>query len=246
MFVADIDIANNDISSEYRVQGVAMAKILVVEDDKELSSVIHDYLRAENYTVDVIGDGSEAEHLLRQFTYDLIIMDWELPNLAGVELCRRFRAAGGTTPLVMLTGRQTIPDRINGLDAGADDYLTKPFDMGELSARVRAHLRRPPQTVSKILTARHIEITPETFTVRANGQEVHLVPKEFALLEFLMKHPGQVFSAEALINRIWPSDSESSPDAIKTHINRLRKKLDVPGEKSLFRTVHGMGYKLDV
>lgn len=223
-----------------------MAKILVVDDDKELSAVLFDWFKGENHSVDLVHDGKEASEQLQHFSYDIVILDWDLPLLAGVEVCRRFRARGGTTPVIMLTGKSGSPDKIQGLDAGADDYVTKPFDPGELSARVRAHLRRPQQRACKTMTARHVMLDSDTFKVLSNGEEVHLVPKEFALLEFLLRHPGQVFSAEALINRIWPSDTESSSDAIKTHINRLRKKLDIEGEKSLFRTVHGMGYKLDV
>jgi DNA-binding response OmpR family regulator len=138
-----------------------------------------------------------------------------------------------------------VESRIEGLDAGADDYLGKPFELSELSARLRALLRRPAQYGGKILTVRSIVLETDTYRVTVDGKEVTLLPKEFALLEFLMRHPNQVFSSEALIDRVWPSDSEASPDTVRTYVNRLRKKLDVEGQSSAIRTIHGIGYKLD-
>ena len=222
-----------------------MAKILVVEDDRELAGVIEDWLKADNHSVDVAHDGRDASYRMRQYQYDLAILDWELPEMSGVEVCKKYRAGSGTMPVIMLTGRKATEDKISGLDAGADDYLTKPFELGELSARVRALLRRPSQFTGGTLKVRNLTLESETFRVTIDDKEVYLLPKEFALLEFLMRHPGQVFSSEALIERVWPSDSEASPDTVRTHLTRLRKKLDQEGQPPLFRTVHGMGYKLD-
>jgi DNA-binding response OmpR family regulator len=222
-----------------------MAKILVVEDDRELSGVIQDWLIAEKHSVDVVHDGREATDRLKYYQYDVAILDWELPHVSGVDICKTYRASGGTMPILMLTGRRAVESRIEGLDAGADDYLGKPFELSELSARLRALLRRPAQYGGKTLTVRSIVLETDTYRVTVDGKEVTLLPKEFALLEFLMRHPNQVFSSEALIDRVWPSDSEASPDTVRTYVNRLRKKLDVEGQSSAIRTIHGIGYKLD-
>jgi len=218
-----------------------MAKILVVEDDLELSGVIGDWLAAENHSVDIVHDGQEARDRLKHYNYDMAILDWQLPVMSGVELCKGYRASGGTMPILMLTGLRAVENRIEGLDAGADDYLMKPFELSELSARMRALLRRPAQYGGKTLKARNITLETDTYRVTVDDKDVTLLPKEFALLEFLMRHPNQVFSSEALIDRVWPSDSEASPDTVRTYVNRLRKKVDA----DVIRTIHGIGYKLE-
>lgn len=223
-----------------------MAKLLLVEDDAQLRGVIEDWLSADNYALDVACDGQEGAYFLSMNEYDLAIFDWELPKISGVDLCKQFRSSGKSMPILMLTGRRAVQDRISGLDAGADDYLTKPFDLGELSARVRALLRRPAQAPSTVLSARKISLETDKARVLKDGQEIALLPKEMALLEFFLKNPGKVFSAEAIVNRVWPSDSEASAQVVKVYINRLRSKLDTEGSESLFKTVHGLGYKLDV
>lgn len=222
-----------------------MPKILVVEDEKALSDVVIDYLSAQNYEVDHVADGKEALERLKFYSYDLVVLDWQLPNMEGPDICRSFRSSGGSTPVIMLTGKREVDDKEAGLDAGADDYLTKPFHMKELAARVRALLRRPSQVISKDLKARDISLDPTTHKVSKGEKVIDILPKEFALLEFLMRHPNQVFSAEALIERVWPTDSDSSPGAIRTYVNRLRNKIDTDGQPSLIATVHGIGYRLD-
>jgi two-component system OmpR family response regulator len=172
-------------------------------------------------------------------------MDWNLPHMEGIDICKAFRLNGGTTPIIMLTGKREIDDKEAGLDAGADDYLTKPFHMKELGARIRALLRRPAAVVSQDLKARDISLDPVTHRVCKGEKELDILPKEFALLEFLMRHPKQVFSAEALIERVWPTDSEASSGSIRTYVNRLRSKIDSEGQNSLITTVHGIGYRLD-
>jgi DNA-binding response OmpR family regulator len=223
-----------------------MAKILIVEDEPDLAEPVRAYLTHEHHLVEVVDDGLEALERLRFYKYDLIILDWMLPGMHGVEVCKNFRQSGGTTPILMLTSRKQTNDKITGLDAGADDYLTKPFDVQEISARVRALLRRPQAVTSNVLTARNIILETSTFRVTRDGTEISLLPKEFALLEFFMRHPNQVFSAEALLDRVWSSESEASPETIRTYIKRLRQKIDIKGEKnSIIATVHGVGYKLD-
>ena len=222
-----------------------MAKILIVEDEPDLSDPVKAYLEHEHHLVEVVSDGQEAMERLRFYKYDVIILDWILPGMTGLEICKAFRASGGTTPVLMLTSRKQTQDKIAGLDSGADDYLTKPFEVGEVSARVRALLRRPTHVNATTLSAKNVVLQPGSFTVTRDGATVQLLPKEFALLEFLMRHPGQVFSAEALLDRVWSSESEASPETIRTYIKRLRQKIDTDGQPSLIATVHGVGYKLD-
>lgn len=222
-----------------------MAKILIVEDEPDLSEPVRAFLTHEHHLVEVVTDGLEALERLRFYKYDVIILDWMLPGMHGVEVCKSFRASGGTTPILMLTSRRQTNDKIAGLDAGADDYLTKPFDIQEISARVRALLRRPQAVHSNVLRARDIVLETSTFRVTRNGQDIQLLPKEFALLEFFMRHPNQVFSAEALLDRVWSSESEASPETIRTYIKRLRQKIDTKEQPSIISTVHGVGYKLD-
>lgn len=222
-----------------------MAKILLAEDEKALRDVVIDYLTAQNYNVDFVEDGKEALSRLKFYTYDLVILDWNMPHMEGIDVCRNFRQSGGATPILMLTGKREIDDREAGLDSGADDYLTKPFHMKELAARVRALLRRPAAVVSQDLKARDIVLNPVTHQVLKCGSTLDVLPKEFALLEFFMRHPRQVFSAESLIDRVWPTDSDASPRTIKTYVNRLRSKIDSDGQESMISTVHGLGYRFD-
>ena len=222
-----------------------MAKILIIEDEPDLSDPVRAYLEHEHHLVEVVSDGQEALERLRFYKYDVIVLDWILPGMSGLDVCKAFRAAGGITPILMLTSRKQTQEKIAGLDAGADDYLTKPFDIPEVSARVRALLRRPTHVNATTLTARNVIMQPGSFKVTRDGSDVQLLPKEFALLEFFMRHPGQVFSAEALLDRVWSSESEASPETIRTYIKRLRQKVDTDGQPSLISTVHGVGYKLD-
>ena len=159
-------------------------------------------------------------------------------------MLEEFRASGGNAPVLMLTGKDSISDKELGLDTGADDYLTKPFHGKELTARIKALLRRPPNLVSDVLKVGDLVLERADFRVTRNGQEVRLLPKEFALLEFFMRYPNRVFSAEALLERVWVSESEATVDAVTSCIKRLRKKLEIDGDKSPISTVHGVGYKL--
>ena len=222
-----------------------MPKILLVEDEPELSSVICEWLRDEKHLVETADAGEQALDLLGKNAYDMAILDIMLPGLDGIEVCRQFRSTGGTIPVLMLTARSSILDKESGLDAGADDYLTKPFNLRELSARVRALLRRPSKGPVMTFKARQVELDRRSCKVLRNGEEIHLHPKEFCLLEFLMRNAGEVFSAEQLIDRIWGSESNIVPDTVRTHIKTLRKKIDVEGESSLIENVRGLGYKIE-
>lgn len=222
-----------------------MAKILIVEDDLGLSKMIRDWLVFEKHSVEEVADGDEALEKLRFYEYDLVILDWMLPGLSGVQVLREFRNARGSTPVLILTGKDTIPDKETGLDAGADDYLTKPFHMKELSARMRALLRRPRDIVTDAIKVGNLYLDRGKHKILKNNVEVKLLPKEFALIDFLMRHPNQVFSVDALLNRVWESESDATADAVTTCIKRIRKKLDTEGNPSIIRTVHGVGYRLD-
>lgn len=222
-----------------------MAKILVVEDDSEVLTLICESLKAENYVVDSVTTFEQAAQTLRFQDYDLIVLDWNLPDGSGINVLRNYRANAGKSPVILLTGRAKVDEKEEGLDSGADDYLTKPFSMRELNARVRALLRRPAVYSGKELRARDIVLDPESHRVTRNGKEIKLLPKEFALLEFLLRNPGRVFSPEALLERVWESTSDASTDTVRIHVNRLRTKLDMKGEDSVIGTVHGVGYRLD-
>lgn len=223
-----------------------MTKILVVEDHKELSDLIRDSLAANECLVDCVQSGPEALNQLRLYEYDLIILDLNLPGLSGIDVCRTFRQHGGSTPVLMLTGNRTIDDKELGFEAGADDYLCKPFHFRELVLRAKAMMRRGAgQTGNNgVLTAGNISLYIKEHRITRNDLEINLLPKEFALLEFLLRHPNQVFSAEALIQRVWPSTTDSSPETIRSYITRLRSKLGASEDDPIIATVHGVGYKL--
>jgi DNA-binding response OmpR family regulator len=222
-----------------------MAKILVVEDERDLASLVTNWLKRDHHLVEMVGDGTSALRQLEMNRYDVIILDLMLPGMDGVEICRRFRRQHGTTPILMLTAKDTVDDRALGLDAGADDYLTKPFHLKELAARVRALLRRGDSKPGNVLKIRDVVIDTNEYRCTKAGKEIHLLPKEFRLLEFLVRHPNQVFSAEDLLSSVWESDTPALLDTVRGHIKRLRKKLDSPGERSMISTVYGLGYKIE-
>lgn len=219
-----------------------MAKILIVEDDTSLREALELTLMAEKHTVDTAADGAEADFKIKTFDYDLLILDWQLPDAEGVDICKNFRTRGGSTPVLMLTGKSASIDKAQGLDSGADDYLTKPFDDIELKARIRALLRRPSAVSSNVLSCKNVTLDPATHIVCKDGAEIQLMPKEFQLLEFLMRHPDQVYSQESLLNKVWPTDSEATIEALRTVIKRLRKKIDPHSE--MVCTIHGVGFVL--
>jgi DNA-binding response OmpR family regulator len=222
-----------------------MAKILVVEDDIAISRNVKDWLESEKHKVDTAFNGDSALDYLNAFEYDLLLLDRQLPGRSGVELCRYYRTKSNG-PVLMLTGMSSVQDKISGLDAGADDYLTKPFDPGELLARVRALLRRGAPAVSEEHnTIRGISLDSGSRKVKKDGIELQLTKKEFDVLEFFFKHPNQVISPDALLKRVWESESDATQHAVYNCINRLRKNLDANNKEALIKTVHGVGYRLD-
>lgn len=227
-----------------------MAKplILIVEDEEPLTVMLRYNLEAEGYEVEVVERGDEAEVRLRERVPDLLVLDWMLPGLSGIELCRRVRINPETAglPILMLTARGEEDERIRGLATGADDYVVKPFSVPELMARVRALLRRSkPEAISPVLRAGDLELDRETFRVRRSGREVHLGPTEFRLLEFLMKSPGRVFSREQLLDGVWGRDVYVDERTVDVHIGRLRRALNRGRSRDPIRTVRGAGYSFD-
>jgi DNA-binding response OmpR family regulator len=223
-----------------------MSKILIVEDEEDLAAQVRDWLVREHHTVKHVANGSDAVDQLAVSKYDVIILDWLLPGMDGIQVCKKYRSMGGKTPILMLTAKSTIEDKETGLDSGADDYLSKPFHLKELSARIRALIRRTSSQSTNVLEAGDVLLDPVGRTVTKSGDPIHLERKEFNLLEFLMRNANKTFSAEALLDRVWESGSLASPDAIRTYIKSLRKKIDSPGKPSMITTVHGVGYKLEL
>ncbi len=220
-----------------------MAKILLVEDDMSLAATVETWLSSENHMTDIAYDGLEAKERLMSFEYDLFILDWEVPEMTGIELCSLIRTRGVTSPILMLTGKGAIEDKTTGFDAGADDYLTKPFHPQELMARVKALLRRPPTLLAPRLMAGDLEIDTKTRDVFQSGKQILLQPMEYTLLEFLMQRPNEVFSADALLRLLWDSDSNVSSESLYVCLSRLRRKLEQNGSCPI-ATVRGAGYVL--
>lgn len=221
-----------------------MPKALVVEDDKLMALTISDALTDEHFTVELVHDGQEALFRLKSFPYDIIVLDWELPIMTGIEVCRAFRETGGTTPILFLTGKNAEMDKVTGLDSGADDYLLKPYSIPELCARLRALLRRTGNQKTAVLKGGDVSLDTRTCEVTVGGKQISLLPKELAILEFLLRHPRQFFTTKALIGRVWSSESEVSEETLRSNISRLRSKLDgADGHKSCIETERGLGYK---
>ncbi len=222
-----------------------MANVLLVEDDLELAKMVKGVLKGRKLVVECVHDGVEATERLCQYKYDLIILDWKLPGFSGVDVCRQFRASGGKTPVLMLTGKSEASDVESGLDAGADDYLTKPFDNRVLLARVRALLRRPQGFQEDVLRIGALAVDRVKHTVSYGGKEIHFPPKEFALLDLLLRNRDHVLSSEAILDRVWTAESDSTTDSVRTAIKRLRDKLSCAPEIRI-RTVHSVGYRLEI
>ena len=223
--------------------------ILVVEDEDALATLLHYNLEKEGYEIGVASDGEEALVQVDERQPDLLVLDWMLPKVSGIEVCRRLRSRAETRnlPIIMLTARGEESDRVRGLDTGADDYLSKPFSMAELSARIRAVLRRiRPGLAEDRVRRGDITIDRVAHRVKRGGRDVHLGPTEFRLLDYLMQHPGRVFSREQLLDAVWGSDVYVEARTVDVHIGRLRKALNRDIDDDPIRTVRSAGYSLDV
>ena len=225
-----------------------MPRILIVEDEAALTMLLRYNLEAARYTVETASRGDEAEIKLRENPPDLVILDWMLPGLSGIEICRRLRARSETRqiPIIILTARGEESERIRGLATGADDYIVKPFSVPELLARIRALLRRAsPERVATVLLIGDLELDREKKRVSRSSRPVDLGPTEFRLLEFLMERPGRVFSREQLLDGVWGSDVYIDERTVDVHVGRLRKALNRGHGANPIRTVRGAGYSLD-
>lgn len=222
-----------------------MPKILLAEDDKLVAESVCDALTIAKFAVDCIESGFEAEEKLSRGSYDMAIIDRGLPEKDGLDILRDYRAAGGNMPILILTGKGAVEHRIEGLESGADDYLGKPFAMDELMARVRSLLRRPQPMVGRVIQIGKLKIDLESATVaHQDNQGIPLLAKEVAVLEFLLKNRGKYFTADELLNRVWTSESDSTEDAVRQCIVRLRKKIDLQGEESIIKSSRNLGYMI--
>ena len=219
-------------------------RILVVEDEVSLAEAVAEVLRDEAYAVDLASCGTEADELMAVNDYDLVILDWTIPAPSGIELLRQWRREGNHTPVLMLTGRAGVADRVGGLDTGADDYLTKPFAFDELLARARSLLRRRARPLVPALSAGDLEMDRSAHRVRVAGEPVDLAPKEFAVLEYLLTHKGQVVSRTELSEHVWDDSFDAMSNVVDVTVYRLRRKIDGDREEKLLQTLKGVGYRL--
>lgn len=221
-------------------------RILLVEDDVRLAETLAEALSDQRYVVDIATDGETGWHQAKVLDYDLMVLDVMLPVLDGISLCQRLRSHGYTLPILMLTACDTISDEVTGLDAGADDYVVKPVDLQKLFARVRALLRRGSVTTSPILEWGDLNLNPSTYEVSYAQTPIHLTPKEYAILELLLRNGRRVLSRSAMIEHAWSLESPPEEHTIKVHIRGLRQKLKAAGAtEDLIETVHSMGYRLN-
>jgi DNA-binding response OmpR family regulator len=220
-------------------------KILLVEDDERIADALAEDLMDQNYTVDVTYDGQSAWDMIDAYTYDLILLDVMLPGIDGITLCKKLRSQRCSIPILMLTARDTTGDKVIGLDAGADDYLVKPFELEELSARIRSLLRRGGEVAPPVLVCDELELDPSTCEVHYAGKLLSLTPKEYSLLELFMRNPRRVYSSGQIVERLWTAGEIPSEETVRSHIKGLRHKLKQAGASpDVVETVHGLGYRL--
>lgn len=220
-------------------------RILLIDDDEQLMNVLADRLVQQRYAVDVANTGEMGWEFILLFNYDLVVLDWMLPDVEGISLCQQIRAKGYKMPIILLTARDRASDKVMGLDAGADDYVVKPFDFDELTARIRVLLRREVSVASPILQWQELSLDPKTHQVKHRDRLLPLTPKEYGLIELLMRHPQQVFSPSAIIDNLWAGEDPPGEEAVRTHVKGLRQKLKAVGmAKDTIKTVYGVGYRL--
>jgi DNA-binding response OmpR family regulator len=221
-------------------------RILVVEDEHRIAGNIKKGLEQERYAVDVAYDGTSGFDMADSEEYDLLILDLMLPGMDGLSITKKLREKNNHTPILVLTAKGQIQDKVEGLDSGADDYLTKPFSFEELLARIRALARRPAVTLSTALTVGDLQLDPVSFEVKRGEHNIPLSSKEFSLLEYLMRHQGQIVTKEQIINHVWDYDADVLPNTVEVYIRNLRNKIDLPYKNSeqLIKTVRGFGYRI--
>ena len=220
-------------------------RILVVEDEPKMAGLLKRGLEQEGYSIDVSLDGVDGLHLATENDYDAVVLDVMLPELDGIEVCRQMRERGRWAPVLMLTAREGVSDRVTGLDAGADDYVIKPFSFEELIARLRALLRRGTRERPSVLSVGSVRLNPATRRVERSGAPVVLSPKEYSLLEYFMRHPNEVISRTRILEHVWDYNYDGGSNVVDVYVGYLRKKIDAPFRSQLLRTVRGAGYLLD-
>jgi two-component system, OmpR family, response regulator len=218
-------------------------RLLVVEDAVRMADLLRRGLAEEGYAVDSVMTGEEAVWMATEIAYDAIVLDVMLPDIDGFEVCRRIRGAGGLSPVLMLTARDAVQDRVRGLDVGSDDYLTKPFALAELLARLRALVRRGGPSRPSTLTVDDLSLNPATREVRRGDRSISLTPKEFSLLDYLMRHPGEVLSRSRILDHVWDFAFEGDSNILEVYIRYLREKVDRPFGRRSIETVRGVGYR---
>ena len=216
----------------------------MVEDEPRMAGLLKRALQEEGHAVDVAADGREGLWLATENAYGAIVLDVMLPGLDGIEVCRRLRESGAWAPVLMLTARDGVTDRVRGLDAGADDYLVKPFSLLELAARLRALARRDGKGRPPVLAEGDLRLDPASKQAWRAGTELHLSPKEYSLLEFFLRHPGQVLTRSAIIEAVWDFAYDGGSNVVDQYVNYLRRKIDAPFGRRDLETVRGMGYRL--
>lgn len=220
-------------------------KILLVEDDDRIAEALKEALTDRHYTVDIAADGEAGWEFIQLCTYDLILLDVMLPKLDGINLCRKLRQNNINTPVLMLTAKDSSTDKVMGLDAGADDYVVKPFDLPELSARIRALLRRGNPTLPPVLEWEKLRLDPSKCQVNYAEKLLHLTPKEYALLELFLRNGSRVLSRSDIIDHLWTFEDPPAEETVKVHLKDLRKKLKAAGAPAdLIETVYGLGYRM--
>lgn len=219
-------------------------KILIIEDEHLIATSLKKGLEQEHYTVDIAFDGLEGYDLAASGEYDIILLDLMLPGLDGISICQKLRSENIHTPILMLTAKSQLDDKVKGFDVGADDYLTKPFAFEELLARIRALSRRPQQTTNKVLTISDLTIDTTSYQVKRGSKEIRLSSKEYSLLECLVRHAGQILNKDQIIQYVWSYESDILPNTVEVYIRNLRQKIDQPFKKKLIQTIRGFGYKI--
>lgn len=222
-----------------------MVRMLLGETQKSLAAAISEYFRLDNYEVQVESNGPRILECMKDAHYDIVALEIAMPGLDGISVVKDYRASGGTTPIILMAGNHCSAELKDGLDAGADTYVVKPFSLDDLSAQTRALLRRPALVSEKMLTNGALEMNPSAGTLCKNNRLIHLHPMEFKLLHFLLKHPNQVFDSHAIFERVWQKDCGQPEDTVRTHVRTLRRKVDTTGHPSVIQTVRGFGYKTE-
>jgi len=245
MYFHSITLSFSQFFFRLRYNCIGM-KILVVEDEHKIANAIKKGLEQESYAVDVVYNGDEGYDFAACEKYDVIILDLMLPKMDGLEICRKLREEGNHTPILILTAKGELNDKVAGLNCGADDYLVKPFAFAELLARIRALARRPKNSLDTVLTLEDLSLNSLTFEVKRGTKVITLSKKEFALLEFLLKHKNKILTKDQIINSVWDYDADILENTVEVYIGYLRNKIDRPFPKKpvLIKTVRGFGYKI--